>query len=434
MLILFFRYLEKDVLEQTQTAPVQTVHYSLMRPAVFLLLFGVDISISFIPLHMNALYAPMLGLSKETILGLPISVEFMFVGIAILISGVWLDRRGWHEPFIWGLVLASTGYIYSGVAADAVHFICSRAIVGLGYGLALMASQGFVITYADNNQKAQGLANLFAGIYAGSICGGATGAMLAERWGYNTTFLFGSAILVFIIFYTFIFMRKAMKRPVVSRGTVEKPTHARAAKPIGNVFKFLTNRIVISLVFFSSLPAAIAAVGFLNYFMPVYLNRLGIAQSTIGQVLMIYGICLIYIGPFISKYVDSTRDKKKYVFWGCVMGSSAFLCFDIFSGILSAIIAIVMLGLSSSFVLASQSVYALRLKVTRKLGEGKAIGIFRSTSRVGQMLGPIIFSWMFATTNASQGIMLFGFMYLLTAILFILLTQKDYLNLVNEEV
>lgn len=431
MLILFFRYLERDVFEEKEILQEATIHYSLMRPAVFLLLFGVDISISFIPLHMNGLYAPILGLTKETVIGLPISIEFMFVGIAILMSGVWLDRRGWHEPFIWGVVLASMGFVYSALSTDAINFIISRAIVGLGYGLALMASQGFVITYTDNSRKAQGLANLFAGIYAGSICGGATGAMLAERFGYNTTFFFGSGILLFIIGYAFIFMRKAMSRPERKKPMV-KLVKSPAVNSAATVFKFLTNRIVISLVFFSSLPAAIAAVGFMNYFMPVYLHRLGISQSTIGQVLMLYGLCLIYIGPFVSKYVDSTLDKKKYVFLGCMLGSLAFLCFYFFNGIISAIIAIIMLGLSSSFVLASQSVYALKLKVTKNLGEGKAIGIFRSTSRVGQMLGPITFSWLFAVADANNGLLMFGLAYLLTAVLFIVLTQKDYTNLVTE--
>jgi predicted MFS family arabinose efflux permease len=433
LLILFFRYMEREPMEDQHAHSKGFVHYSVMRPAAFLLLFGVDISISFIPLHMKDIYSPLLGLPKETIIGLPISVEFMFVGIAILISGVWLDRRGWHEPFLVGLGLAGLGFVYSGFAPGEIHFIVSRAIVGLGYGLSLMASQGFVINFSDSSQKARGLANLFAGIYAGSICGGATGGMLSERVGYQLTFLIGALILFAVIAYTLVFMKSAMKYKVIQ--TLPTPTRPdRSHKGFRNVLRFLTNRIVVSLIFFSSLPAAIATVGFLNYFMPLYLNRLGMAQSTIGQVLMIYGIFLIYIGPFISKYIDISRDKKKYVFFGCLLGSVAFLSFYFVDGMLSAIVSIMLLGLSSCFVLASQSVYALKLKVTRRLGEGAAIGIFRSTSRVGQMLGPIIFSWMFAATNINQGIFFFGIFYLSTAFLFILLTRSDYLNLTAEEI
>ncbi len=426
LLILIFKYIEWQNSEEKESAPI---HYGVMRPAAFMFLFGIDISISFLPLHMENLYVPILGLSKDTIMGLPISVEFLFVGIAILASGIWLDRRGWHEPFLGGLILAGTGVLYSWQAPDAIHFIVSRAVVGLGYGLALMASQGFVINFSDGKSKAQGLAHLFAGIYAGSICGGATGAMLAERIGYNLVFLSGAIILFLVAGYTLIFMRSAMKKPAL---TAMQPVLPRVKKR-NHIYKFLFNRTVLGLIFFSSLPAAIAVVGFLNYFSPIYLNRMGASQSTIGQILMIYGICLIYFGPYISRYVDASHNKKTYIFVGCFLGSMAFLIFHVLEGVTAAAIAIMLLGFSSSFVLASQSAFALKLKVTQDLGEGKAIGIFRSTSRVGQMLGPIVFSAIIVATNINQGITYLGITYLLTALLFILFTQRDSKTVVLED-
>jgi len=436
MLILIFNYVERQVQNSYERKSVDIIHYGVMRPAAFLFLFGVDISISFIPLHMQKLYVPFLGLSRDTIMGLPISAEFLFAGVGILISGGWLDRRGWHEPFIGGLLLASVGFAYSGLAPNALHFIIARGIVGLGYGLALMAAQAFVINYSDSKTKTQGLANLLAGIFAGGICGGAAGAMLAEMVGYRMTFLFGTFILLFVVAYSIFSMRSAMKKTEI-RLAVSAPTAAEPSSPsftgVSNVVKFLTNRIVLSLIFFSGLPAAIAVVGFMNYFIPIHLNRLGVSQSTIGQVQMIYGICLIYIGPLISKYVDASQDKKRYVFLGLVLGSCSFLIFFVLDGLASAAMAIFLLGLSSSFVLASQIVYALKLKVTQALGEGKAIGIFRSTSRVGQMLGPVIFSTLFAATNINKGITFFGLFYLLTALVFILLTQRDGSKVVSDD-
>jgi MFS family permease len=412
------------------------VNFGVMRPIAFLFLFGIDISISFVPLHMQSLYIPFLGLSRDTIMGLPISAEFLFAGIGILISGVWSDRRGWHEPFIGGLLLAAIGFAYSGMAPNALHFIVSRGFVGLGYGLGLMAAQAFVISYSDSRTKTQGLANLLAGIFAGGICGGAAGAMMAEMTGYKMTFFIGTIILLFVIAYTIFSMRSAMKKPEkqkVAKKTGSTQLSLPRSTGVANVGKFLSNRIVLSLIFFSGLPAAIAVVGFNNYFIPVHLSRIGVSQSTIGQVQMIYGICLIYIGPLISKYVDASRDKKRYVFLGLVLGSCSFLIFVVLDGLASAAIAVFILGLSSSFVLASQIVYALKLKVTQELGEGKAIGLFRSTSRIGQMLGPVIFSTLFAATNLNKGITYFGVFYLLTALLFILLTQRDGSKVISED-
>jgi predicted MFS family arabinose efflux permease len=139
---------------------------------------------------------------------------------------------------------------------------------------------------------------------------------------------------------------------------------------------------------------------------------------------MIYGISLIYLGPYISRYVDASNDKRGYVFTGCLLGSMTFLSFYFFEGLWAAVVGVLLLGLSSSFVLASQSAYVLQLPVTQALGEGKAIGIFRSSSRIGQALGPMVFSAVMAGGDTGKGIIFFGLMYLLTAFLFLLMNQK----------
>jgi MFS family permease len=73
-------------------------------------------------------------------------------------------------------------------------------------------------------------------------------------------------------------------------------------------------------------------------------------------------------------------------------------------------------------LLASQTTYALTLDVTRQLGYGRAIGIFRASSRIGQMLGPILFGWLIVATDINQGLTYFGIAYLATAVFFLLLT------------
>ncbi|MEE9596656.1 MAG: hypothetical protein V3V96_07740, partial [Acidiferrobacterales bacterium] len=62
LLLILCRYLRRHV---TTAAAHGTNYFSIMRPAVFFFLFGVDLSMSFIPLHMERLYEPMFGLSKD---------------------------------------------------------------------------------------------------------------------------------------------------------------------------------------------------------------------------------------------------------------------------------------------------------------------------------------------------------------------------------
>ncbi len=407
---------------------------AVIRPAAFLFLFGVDLSMSFVPLHMERMYEPLFGLSKDVVMGLPISVEFLFVGLAILAAGVWMDRSGWRPSFITGTAVAALGAVYSWLAPDAMHFVLSRAVLGTGYGLTLMACQGFVVRATDTRSTARGLAQLFAGIYGGSICGGVAGAILAERFGFGPVFAASGIIVFGVLAYVSVFLPRDPAGAAAA--TPERPPAAAPETPAisGAVRfrRFITNRAMLALILFSSLPASIAAVGFLNYFSPIYLNRIGASQSTIGQVLMLYGVCLVFFGPWVSRSVNSVSSKKLAVVAGCLLGSAALLSFQLLDGVFAAAVAVVGLGLAHSLVLSSQSAYALALRVSRDFGEGKAISVFRSSGRLGQMLGPIAFGSIALAGDGSEGMAWLGYAYLAAAVLFWALTRGDRHMLVEE--
>ena len=61
LLILIFKFIERKT--NAENFSMET-NYGLMRPAAFLFLFGIDISVSFLPLHMEKLYVPIMALSK----------------------------------------------------------------------------------------------------------------------------------------------------------------------------------------------------------------------------------------------------------------------------------------------------------------------------------------------------------------------------------
>ncbi|MGE0087804.1 MAG: MFS transporter [Desulfococcaceae bacterium] len=413
-LIVFSRFIEKRVFKtQEQT---EKIRYSTIRPVFFLLMFGFYISISFVPLHMEKLYTPVFGLSKDIVSGLPVSVSVFFTGIAFFIAGVWNDRRGWHEPFFAGIFLAGMGLFYSWLAPDALHFILSRAVSGMGYGLIFMAAQGFIITYTDKDAKARGFASLSSALYAGLICGSTTGAMIAERTGYQPVFLMGSLIIFSAVACTFLFMRKTIIKP---------DTKNIQPFSITKIGRFLADRNVLSVILFSSIPANMAMIGFLEYFNPVYLNRIGVSQSNIGRTFMLYSAFTIYAGPLISKYIDVSERKKMFMVAGGILGSLSFISFYFFEGIAAVLTAIFFLGLSQSFVFVAQVAYLLKMKITREAGEGKAIATFRLVNRFGQAAGPMMFGGLVAAADISAGVVYVGYTYLILTFFLLFLTRTD---------
>lgn len=396
--------------------------YGVIRPVAFLFLFAIDMSLSFIPLRMEELYTPMLGLSKDIILGLPISVEMGAAGVMVALSGPWIDKRGWLEPFVAGLVLCAAGYFFSGAADSAMEFTAARGFVGLGYGLGLMATQGFVIANTGPGEKARGITHMFAGVYAGSLCGGAAGAMLAQRMGYAPVFYVASAILVLVVLFAVLCLRATARTRAPS---VDVPRHETPARlTLGRLLRFMTNRDVFALTVLSILPSALVLIGFLNYLLPIYLKRTGATQSDIGRILMIYGVCLIYVAPYIGRLVDESSRKRFYIVLSGVIGATGMMIYYIWGGLPAAALAVLLLGLSASFGFASQNAYALNLRITRDLGESTAIGLTNAVERLGQVLGPLLFGWIIAVAGLQHGVTLTGVGYLALTILFVFMARE----------
>ena len=421
-------YLHLLIRKQRTARSRSRYQVGFVRPAMFIFLFAIDLSMSFVPLHMQSFDTELFGLSRDIVLGLPISSEFLCVGIFLLLGGVWMDRRGWHEPYFVGLVVVGIGSLFSWMVTDAMMFILSRALVGVGYGLSLMSAQGLVVRFGGTGGRAQGFASLFAGLYSGSICGAATGAFLAERFGYEKVFFIGAVIVVALIIFSWKFMHSLIETTGSGFELEEKPKQKIRLRPL---LKFIGNPVFVALSVLSSLPASIAVAGFLHFFTPVYLDEIGARESTIGQVIILYGICLIYFGPLIGRMIDRSQNKGYYMLAGGLLGGLAFVTFSTDFGIASMIVSVFLLGLSSSFVLSSQSTMVLELKESRELGEGTALGIFRSISRIGQVVGPVIFGWVLLSGDLTEVINYLGYSYIgamLILVVFLMIHTGDLEN------
>lgn len=416
LLLILFR---KELARTDQGEPVveDSNLYGMVRPALFIFMFSMDLSISFIPLYMEKLYEPILGLSKDIIIGLPISLEMLCAGVMLVVSGIWMDRRGWREPFIVGIICCSLGAFLSGTAARGIEFIIARGIVGIGYGLTLMAAQGFVFGTTSSKNRAQGISILFAGVYAGSICGGAIGAMLAERISYAVVFFITAFGMVLPILFLITVMRRLPNQASRTSGPREM---ARDRTRLSNFLRFISNRDIFSLLLFNSIPGALCLVGFLYYVTPIYLNRVGTSQSNIGRILMVFGFLMIYVSPFISRYVDRSENKKAYIILSGILSGLGLAVFYFFGGFLATALVILMIGLSSSFGISSRTAYVLNLRITQEIGVGEAMGAYRALERLGQVLGPLALGAAITSVGIERGVALVGAIFIVFTLFFVI--------------
>ncbi len=400
--------------QQKSRVPVR----ASIRTSAFLYAFAMALSMSFLPIYANVLYKPIAGLSREIIIGLPISAEMLCVAISLVLSGYWLDRQGWFFPFITGVIITGAGMALCGIAATTLELIAYRGCVGFGYGLALMATQSVVVNLTSLQNRSSAVASLEAGYFSGFISSTAVGGMLAEKIGYRGVFFVGSLLVLISIFFVVAFLmqtRKAGQQP--AKAVAKKETQTG----VGGLF---TDRVFMGSLLLSAIPSSLCLVGFLYFASPLLLAELGVKQSNIARLMMPYGLCMVYVAPMISRWVDGIQNKRIPVVLGGFLGGLALLSFLFLNSVTLFVVVLILFALSGGMSYGARISTISESPAVKAVGSGKALGVFNSFERIGNTAGPIAVGGMITTFGLSAAISNLGIIYLLGTILFFVVARK----------
>ncbi len=384
----------------------------LARPVMFTFLFAWALPLGFLPVYARALPADLPALPPNLLMALPISVE-MFCGlVTALLAGRLTDRKGWQTPVLAGLFIAALGMISCAWADTLSGFAASRGLVGLGYGLTWMGLQGFVVTYSVPEARGRNMTGVIAGLFAGHLSGAAVGAMLAEQTGYHSVFFVGALMLALPLIGVLVLMRPYMHAPAPRARPTMQP---RALK---DTLALLSTRDFGLLLIGSIVPFSIAQVGLISFALPLYLEAQGAAASSVGRILMIYGLCVIYVGPLMGRFADRSPHKKKWIVAAGIIGSAGLLALYGNGGVTAAAMAVFLLALASCLSGASQSPYMLGLPHVQNYGAAAATSVMRAADKLGQMAGPLVVGTMFGLMGMGAGLAVTGVIYLSATLAF----------------
>ena len=388
----------------------------IARPVMFGFLFAWALPLGFLPLYARSLPAAGLHLRPAMLMALPISVEMACGLVASLLAGSLTDRKGWQVPVLTGLGISLAGFVACALAPSLPWFVAARGLVGLGYGLTWMGLQGFVVTGSPAAFRGRNMTGLIAGLFAGHMAGAAVGAMLMEQLGFRSVFVVGAAMLVLPCVGVLVLMRPYMTRAAACVERVAPPARVRLAATL----RLLATRDFGLLLLGSVIPFSIAQVGLLSFALPLYLEAQGAASSSVGRVLMIYGICVIYVGPFMGRLADRFAVKKHWIVAGGVVGSLGLVSLYFDSGLPAAALAVLMLALASCCAGAAQTPYMLALSDVQDYGVAGATSVLRAADKLGQMAGPLVVGVLFGAHGLGLGLALTGGIYLAATALFLL--------------
>ncbi len=393
-------------------------HANQIRVPLFLFVFSEEMSRSFLPLFVSRYASHDLAIPFEFLVGLPITLFMLAAMIATPFGGGLVDRFGTRNIFLLGILAATLGFIGNFLTQTYIDLILWRVLTGVGYGLVFIASEGWVTQNAAKDTRAKSTGVFVHAVFVGIICGPPLGGIIADRIGYEGTFLISAGLAIISGFMVYQVIGQKRKVDLV------RPK--RIVLRAQDWFTLLKDIRFLGVVLFSAVPGKMMVAGFIAYLVPLFLNDLGHSQSAIGRMMMLYGVATIACIGIIARFADRSGKYGSVVALGTAiagLGCLVSLFANAVGGPTNAvIIAILTLGVGHALTLTSQNsiIQQIAERYRNDMGVASVIGAYRVLERVGMVTGPIVAVVLIAQFGYQHAVVAFGCILLGLISLFVL--------------
>jgi len=373
----------------------------LIRFPLFLFMFAEELSRPFLPmLAQQYQQVSWLADYQKIASALPIALFMAVIVIVSLISGHWVEKWGGKKLFLFGIAPAFLGYIGVYFAQDYILFLFSRICSAFGYAIVFVAAQGYVANSSSPENRASNMAVFVGGVLVAGICGPAIGGILSSQIGYELTFLVSAFFILLSMVILMVFLGED------SMDKYQSQTNKRNDVSFA-IFK-TTPFTALSLL--CAIPSKIILTGIIYLLTPLYLIDLAASEATIGRVIMIYGILVIFIMPKLSHFADKKNLHVQMVIIGGLLAGSGGLIFFYTQGIWSMVGAVCLIGMGQALSMPTQlaQVQHIFAKDSAQFSIASALGIFRSVERIGSVAGPLLAGSLAITYGIEQAIAIIG--------------------------
>ena len=410
---------------------VRSVNVKQIRAPLFLFIFSEEISRSFLPLFISR-YAPTdMAVPYDVLVGLPITLFMLAALIITPIGGGLVDRFGVRRVLLAGIAAAILGYVGNFFTQGYIDLIVYRILSGIGFGLVFIASDSWITQNAERGNRTQSNGIFVGAVFVGITCGPPIGGIFADRIGFEATFLI-SAFLAIVSGYIVYLMFRNAKLP-------DKSVSSQLMLGMRDWLTLLKDARFVAVLLLAAIPGRMMFAGFLIYLVPLYLNELGHNQSSIGRIMMVYGITTITFVSLAARFADRSG-KYSYVvaIGGTITGLGCIV--SLFSDSVSSasntlLIAIFTLGFGHALTLTSQNaIIQLIAKHYRgTMGRASVISAYRTVERFGMAIGPMIAVALIGAFGYRGAIAGFGSILLGLTVLFLIVMVRPANKQVLEE-
>ncbi|MGF3498273.1 MAG: MFS transporter [Candidatus Methanosuratincola sp.] len=283
------------------------------------------------------------------------------------VSGFLSDSWARSKLMVLGLAFGSAAYLVLFLSTDIYQIMLGRLLEGAGVALFVPSSMASAVDQAPEGKIGETLGWRSLMIGLGFTVGPALGGLLAEAFGYTTTFGITSVLILFLL-------------PLV---LYREPRMVKGSLSV-SIKGLLEKHFVVAFV--SLVVYAVAWMGLLT-FLSAYLKIIGYGDLQIGLFVSIQAISSLALRILAGRAADRNPALMTYI--GLLLISLAFLLIALNQEPLRLYIDAVIFGIGIGvFVPGSQT---LALAHAHAGSRGFLSSIYTMGMDIGNMVGPLIF-------------------------------------------
>ncbi|MAP80447.1 MAG: MFS transporter [Aequorivita sp.] len=322
-------------------------------------------------------------------IGLLTSIYPLFQLIFVIVWGKLSDRYGRKPVIIIGLIGFVIMQLLTGLATSLTMLYIARIFGGVFTSSVIPVSDAYLSDITSEKRRTKIMAWSGVAISSGVIFGPVIGGFLSQSdlhfeyaigqlhlGRFSTPFLFaallGSIVLVIVV--------KWLKNSVrIHKFTTQKFT-----------FRFSFSQYFLVLLALSFVIQFVVTL-FETVFSIYGKDELGFNSNQIGIGFMLCGSIMAVLQPVFASYGEKILSTKKQIGFGLFISGISLIAFPFFKNEFVVYGLIVVFAAGGAMVTPN---LLSAVSLLSKTNTGRNISIQSSTNSVGQILGPILGTWL----------------------------------------
>ena len=365
----------------------------LVLLSLFVVMLGYGILLPTLPYYTERL-ALKANLDTDLInfhIGLLTSIYPLFQLIFVVVWGKLSDRYGRKPIIIIGLIGFVIMQLLTGLATTLTMLYIARIFGGIFTSSVIPVSNAYLSDITSKKRRTKIMAWSGVAVSSGVIFGPVLGGFLSQTNlhldysigqlhfnRFSVPFLF-AALLGAIVFI--IVLKRLKNTTRISKFTTQKLT-----------FRFTISKYFMALLLLSFVIQFVVTL-FETVFSIYGKDGLVFSSSQVGIGFMLCGLVMAILQPLFASYGEKFLSTKKQIALGLLISGVALVIFPFFTNEL-VVYGLIIIFAAGGAMITPNLLSAVSL--ISKEDTGRNISIQSSTNSIGQILGPVLGTWLVA--------------------------------------